>query len=209
MQTKKAGRTNCCSSRRRRVGLPRVSAPAAPAAAERERSTREASMARRAVVAVRSGLDAGDDLPGLIDQGIQLGVAADVQPPKPVEELRVAASESGTVPNEPLGEVRIAGQGTRGSPWPMSPESAGCKPCTPRVITERRRNSRALQTVDSPAHDPSSGEASVWTRARPSISSGWWREDETRRGDLGGGHQCRERAVDLPWRRWPLARLPA
>ena len=33
-------------------------------------------------------LDAGDDLPGLIDQGVQLGVAADVQPPKPLEELR-------------------------------------------------------------------------------------------------------------------------
>ena len=34
------------------------------------------------------GLDAGDDLPGLIDQGVQLGIAADVQPPEPVEELR-------------------------------------------------------------------------------------------------------------------------
>ena len=34
------------------------------------------------------GLDPGDHLPGLIDQGVQLGVAADVEPPKPVEELR-------------------------------------------------------------------------------------------------------------------------
>ena len=87
----------------------------------------------------------------------------------------------------------------------MSPESAGCSLCTPRVITESQRNSRALQTVNSPAHDPFSREASVWTRSRPSISSGWWREDETRRGDLGAGISAESglktfRAADGLWR---------
>ena len=36
------------------------------------------------------GLDAGDDLPGLFDKGVQLGVAAGVRSPESVETLRQA-----------------------------------------------------------------------------------------------------------------------